>query len=256
MSGLPELQRSFSAFVWGAEKAMVAGVLQNGLATEQRLAIYRNNTRLGLTEALRSVYPVIDSLVGKDFFDRLCHSYIRRHPPQSACLLTYGDRFPEFLEAYPPVAALPYLPDSARLEWLRHEVFFEADEPGLGASDLADVSPDRYGELRFRLRAAVRFLISRYPALRIWQFNQMDCDRNGVIDLDEGGCRVMVYRTGWTVETLNLDWSQYRFLQGIRVGLALSEAVENTLMEDPSFDVTAMFEVCLSKSIFSHYSLN
>lgn len=256
MNRLRELQKNFSAFVWGGHDAPVTGIVANGFDPEQRLAIYRNNTLLGLTEALRAVYPVIDKLVGEGFFNRLSQSFICNHPPQSGCLLTFGNQFPDFLDGYRPAAHLPYLADTARLEWLRHEVYFESVEPALSLAKLADIPPDRYGELELYLHSAVRLLISRYPVLRIWQSNQPDSSGENIVDFAEGGCCVLVYRTGWNVDTVTLDWRQYRFLMELMSGLSLAEAVEDILSEYPDFDVTTMLQLCLSKSLFKDYVLN
>ncbi|MBL1264088.1 HvfC/BufC N-terminal domain-containing protein [Methylomicrobium sp. RS1] len=254
MNGLHELQRDFSAFVWAGKTGLGERIVPNGFEPEQRLAIYRNNTLIGLTQALRDVYPVIEKLVGERFFHRLGRDYIRRYPPNTGCLQTFGDRFADFLAASGDVCGQPYLPDTARLEWLRHEAYFESDRAGIDAASLADVPPERYGGLRFELHPSVRLLASRYPVRRIWEFHRENPAEDGRLDLDaEGGCRLVIFRLGWEVETAPLDSDGYRFLTGLQAGLTLSEAASGVLPNNPDFDLAALLRFCLSRSLFSEY---
>ena len=54
------------AWIWRLQ-----GIKDNQLTPQQCLSIYRNNTQLGLTEALRDGYPVLNKLVGTEFFNHL-----------------------------------------------------------------------------------------------------------------------------------------------------------------------------------------
>ena len=117
MNRLHDTQRDFSRYVLQESDHIPAGIKDNGIAPEQRLAIYRNNTRLGLVEVLREVYPVINNLVGAAFFNRLAQAYVRAHPLQSACLLGFGGQFAEVIAGFQETQGLAYLPDTARLEW-------------------------------------------------------------------------------------------------------------------------------------------
>ncbi|MGR9045734.1 MAG: HvfC/BufC N-terminal domain-containing protein [Gammaproteobacteria bacterium] len=254
MNRLLDVQRHFSDFVWRGQKSDWSGIAPNGIDPEQRLAIYRNNTLLGLTEALRGVYPVIDRLVGEAFFNRLARDFISRHRPKTGCLLSYGVQFPAFLEGFRGVADLPYLADTARLEWCCHEVFHEADAAGLDVAALARVPASAYGELHFSLHPTVRLMESAYPVLRIWQVNQTGVD-DDIIELNEGGCRLLVFRSGLDVEVMSLDTNEYRFLSGMRSDLTISEIVAEIVAGNPDFDVTAMLQLCLSKPLLTDFSL-
>lgn len=250
MNRLHELQREFSGFVFGERQTAPSGVRANGI---ERLAIYRNNTMQGLTEALGGVYPVIHKLVGCDFFQRLGRDYIRRHPPRSGCLLTFGRAFPEFLKNYRPAGGLPYLADTATLEWYRHEAYHEADGVGLKAAALAQIPETSYGSLGFRLHPAVRLLASDYPIERIWRANQEDRFDDGPIDLNEGGCRLLVFRPVWAVAMETLDLGRYRFLTGLQSGLTLMQAVSEACREDSRFDVAETLRFCFEKGLFTGF---
>jgi hypothetical protein len=253
MNRLHELQREFTGFVLGGQEMAPSGVRANGIEPDRRLAIYRNNTIQSLTEALGGVYPVIRKLVGGDFFLRLGRDYIRRHPPRSGCLLTFGREFPDFLESYRPAGGLPYLGDTARLEWYRHEVYHEADDVGLETAALAQVPEASYGGLKFRLHPAVRLLASDYPIERIWRANQKDNLDGGPIDLNEGGCRLLVFRPVLTVAMETLDLGRYRFLTELKSGLTLMQAVSDACREDSRFEVAKTLRFCFEKGLFTGF---
>jgi hypothetical protein len=255
MNGLHEVQRDFSNFVLRESRQAVAGIIANGLEPAQRLAIYRNNTLLGLTEALRDVYSVVNRVVGESFFNRLAQAYILDFPPQSGCLLTFGDQFAGFLSAFAPAQGLPYLPDVARLEWFCHEAYHEADETGLDISLLAEVPANLYGELRIQLHATARFLASGYPVLRIWQANQSGYTGDDRINLDEGGCRLLVFRPRLEVEIVQLDDAEYCFLTALCSGVTLTKAVEQVYTADPEFEVEACLQRWLGRALLTGFSL-
>jgi hypothetical protein len=100
----------------------------------------------------------------------------------------------------------------------------------------------------------VRLFASRYPVLRIWEFNQEDPAEVGRLDLaEEGGCRLVIFGLGWEVEMSPLDPDGYRFLTGLQAGRTLSEAASEILQEAPGFDLAALLRFCLSRSLFSDY---
>lgn len=255
MNGLPEIQRDFSNVVLHESRQAPAGIIANGLEPSQRLAIYRNNTLIGLTEALRDVYAVVNRLVGERFFNRLAQAYMLDCPPRSGCLLAFGGQLAGFLSDFAPAQGLPYLPDMARLEWYCHEAYHEADATGLDVSLLAGVLADLYGELQFKLHPTARFLASGYPLLRIWQSNQSSYTGDDRINLDEGGCRLLVFRPGLEVEIVQLDEAEYCFLTALNAGVTLVEAVEQGYTANPGFEVQACLQHWLGRALLTGFSL-
>lgn len=257
MNGLHEIQRHFTGVMLhdSGQAQASASIKANGLKPEQRLSIYRNNTQLGLTEALRDGYPVVDRLVGTEFFNHLASRYIHRYPPTSGCLLSFGGQFAEFIASFQPAEALPYLPDTARLEWLWHEAFHEADGTGLDVSTLANVDSNLYGELGFVLHPTARFLASNYPVLRIWQFNQADHPSDERIHLNEGRCRLLIFRPGLEVEIIPLNDTEYLFLTSLGSGLSLHQSVEQVLRKEPAFDIPASLLHWAASGLFTHFSI-
>ena len=155
------LQARFHAALWQTEPP-------EGL-DPRRFAVYRNNVQHGLSRALATRFPVIERLVGAEFFARMARVFAAAHPPATPVLLAWGKDFAAFLETFPPLAGLPYLPDVARLEWARGRAYHAADAPVANPARLGHGDPAR---LRLTLAPSVRAWASRWPALSIWRQNQ------------------------------------------------------------------------------------
>lgn len=70
MPSLHELQHDFRrSLVERDDDAAATHVLGDGLAPEQRLAVYRNTFDGNLVNALRLSYPAVHRLVGAEFFE-------------------------------------------------------------------------------------------------------------------------------------------------------------------------------------------
>lgn len=140
-----------------------------GAQTDRRFAVYRNNVQHGLSRALAARFPVIERLVGADFFAATARVFAAQHPPRTPVLLEWGGTFPGFLETFEPAVTLPYLPDVARLEWLRGRAYHAADAAPADPALLAAFRPET---LRLTLAPSVAAFASRWPALSIWAVNQ------------------------------------------------------------------------------------
>lgn len=143
--------------------------------------IHRNNWRCNLRGALRTGYPVIERLVGAKFFDYCADCYIDAQPSRSSNLEHYGAEFSLFLRDFPAAQSLPYLSDVAALEFAIEQLL---------------TSPADDGQA---------FVRSRFPILKIWQFNQPDAASDETIDLDSGGDALRVYRAGLNVLIEKVD---------------------------------------------------
>ncbi len=157
--------------------ALPAGGLPPGVTARdpaeavRRFAVYRNNVAHSLGRALAARFPVIERLLGAPFFAALAREFLTAHPPASPMLFRWGEAFPGFLRDFPPLADLPYLPDVARLEWLRGEAYHAPDAPAAGATDLA-LAAQEPAARGARLHPSARLLQARFAAVTIWQANQ------------------------------------------------------------------------------------
>lgn len=240
MVRLHNLQHDFTEAVFGEPLAGLPGAIRAGkLSPERRLAIYRNNVFANLREALRAVYPVVERLVGEDFFAHAADEFIRVCPSVSGDIEDYGEEFAAFLARFPGAAALLYLPDTARLEWACHQVFHAADRAPLPLEKLAGIPPERYGQLRFALHPASALLASGYPVHRIWETNQPDYRGDETVDLSLGAVKLLLLRRRFEVEMRPLGAGEFAMLTGFADGRTVAEVFETALAAEPGFALDA-----------------
>ncbi|NNG62362.1 DUF2063 domain-containing protein, partial [Pseudomonas fragi] len=105
------LQEAFSAAVLDSQQPCPRGLASRNGHVESRFAVYRNNVQKGLINALAFSYPVVARLVGEYFFQEMARLFIKKSPPDSPIMSTYGVRFADFIGDFEPARSLPYLAD-------------------------------------------------------------------------------------------------------------------------------------------------
>jgi len=200
---------------------------KSAVDTERRFNIYRNNIRAALTGALADNFPVVQKLVGEEFFRALAGAYIQTRMPSTPVLALYGDGFGDFIDGFPPVASLPYLGDIARLEYASQEAFTAADRDILNRQSLACHDKTTLLGLRLRLHPSLRLISSSFPIYAIWRKSTDSPE----MDIPFYGQSVLVSRRQTQVETMLLAEGGGRFfieiLSGASLGEAASAAVDN-----------------------------
>jgi hypothetical protein len=164
------------------------------------LDVYRNNYRASLINTLTATYPVIQALVGEEFFTGLVRMYLKQHASQSGNLHHYGQEFGSFLEHFGPAQEFPYLGDVARLEWRVHTARYALDAEPMNPAEFANVAPDNWPHLRLHFAPAVALVRSRWPIASIWQMHQPGAPADWQIDLDSGGEAALISRPGNQVQ--------------------------------------------------------
>ena len=83
MLPLRDLQQMMARDVLAESAGALANLIrEDGLPADRRLQVYRNNTIISLTEALKATYPVVAALVGEQFFAHAAKAFIAAHPPR------------------------------------------------------------------------------------------------------------------------------------------------------------------------------
>src|SRR2546430_14573865 len=136
MPTLLEMQAAMRQSLVHRDSAAASAMLAAQVRAE-RLDIYRNTFLLTLTRALRLCFPVVQKLVGEEFFEGAAQIFVAEHPPRSAWLDQYGSAFPDFLHAFSAAESVPYLSDVARLEWAVSGALHAPDTEPLDINRLA-----------------------------------------------------------------------------------------------------------------------
>jgi hypothetical protein len=121
-----------------------------------------------VVNAMRLTYPVVERLVGPEFFEGATRLFLEENPPRSACLNDYGGGFDAFLARLPEAAQLAYLPDVARLEWAVAQAATAEDAPTLDPAALMRFPAEALGDLRLVPHPSLRMVELASPADAIW----------------------------------------------------------------------------------------
>ncbi len=226
-------------------------ILDNGLDAQRRVNIYKNNLIISLTSALHAIYPVIQTLVGEDFFAYASKQYIEQHPSQSGNLHTFGEYFSKFLSHFSPAKELVYLPDIANLEWAYHLAFHANDEQTIDIAALTKLDNNQLSHINFQLNDSAHLIESEYPILRIWEANQESYTGDNV-NLNEGGVKLIVNRNRFDIEFTTLRNAEYAFLQSLMNDQSFTLACDSAVHYEQNINLSE----CLHKFITSHIIVN
>ena len=250
MSELLESQRGFAAALRDAEASSrtsrwLAG--DSALVT-QRLAFYRANMAASAAKALAAAYPVLQQVVGNEFFDGLARAYLRARPSTCGNLYDYGGEFAAFLAELPHAQSLPYLPDLARLEWLVHRAYGAADAKPWDPAGLMAVAPELQDEIRFEWAAGTAVMNSAYPIAHIWTIHQPEYAAEFAVDWSVAE-RALVARAGLRVTVMALEVGDAAFFIAALAGGSLDEAATAALNADPTFDLGALLARAIASNL-------
>lgn len=196
----------------------------NGSDPALRFAVYRNNVLVSLVDALAATFPVVQALVGEEFFRAMAALFVRAHPPQSRILAWYGADLADFIDRFEPAASLPYLADVARLEMARVRAYHAADATAVPPQVLqaALSQPERLATLRLGLHPSLQVRVSRYAVFSLWAAHQGTLDLASVDPyLAE---TALVYRQDVQVETLAVSPATSQFIRAVLQGESLLAA--------------------------------
>lgn len=193
----------------------------------KRFAVYRNNVKASLVAALGARFPVVERLVGSEFFRAMAVAFIDAHPPETAILSQFGKALPAFLESFEPAADLTYLPDVAELEWLRTTAYNAADATPLNATALAVIEPAAFSDLRVTLHPSLGLVISESPIVSIWATNTHD-DEVSQIAADSAAEAAIVTRPHLDVLVTAAPRATCQFIALLATGATLGAAYEFT----------------------------
>lgn len=229
-------QGAFRAALLDPTAPVPPGVIAHtAAAPDKRFAVYRNNVVVSLREALAAAFPVVQRIVGDEFFAAMAGVFVRAHPPTSPLLMHYGDDLPGFLETFPPLAELPYLADVARLERARLRAFHAADATPLAADAFAALDAQALETVRVALLPGTAIVRSAHPIVTILAMNDGDAEPAPIAEWH--GEDALVARDGFAVAVRRLPPGGAVFLDALARGDTLGAAANAAFDDAPDFDL-------------------
>lgn len=250
---LLELQRAVYRSVVACDDAEASPhIIADGIDPAARLGVYRNSFASVLANALRLSYPAVHRLVAAECFDGAARLFMEEQPPRCANLDDYGAGFPEFLARFPPIAALTYLPDVARLEWAVSRALHAQDAEPLNLARIAALAEDAQARVRFVPHPSAGLVRADYAADSIWRAVLAPDDAAlAAIDPAAGPVWLLVHRAETGVEVSRLNEGTWRFTAALFAGRALYQALD----EAQCAEAQAMLAEHLATGRFSGFSL-
>ena len=231
------LQKAFVEALLRPETPVPDGVSAATQAQRvKRFNVYRNNVHASLADAVAARFPVIERLVGEEFFRAMALVFVERYPPTSPILSQYGGTFPQFVDTFEPAQDLPYLPDVARLEWARNLAYHAADEVALEISVLGTIPPEDLDDIRLRLHPATQLIHSPFPIVSIWQTNTHD-EEVRPIGTDHGAECALVTRLALDVLVTELPSLSASCIAALSARDTLGTAVRDATTQSDAFDL-------------------
>jgi hypothetical protein len=230
-------ETSFARALLDTAQPIPSGITaHNAAIPTRRFAIYRNNVAGSLVNALKSRFPVVEKIVGEEFFAAMARIFVLARPPLTPLLATYGDEFAAFIATFDPARELVYLADVARLEAARTRAYHAADAPPFGAAEFAALDVSAVGGIRIDLHPSAEIVRSPHPIVTIWAMNSGERDLAPIENWH--GEDALVVRPYLDVDVRLLPPGGAAFLLALAGAKPLDEAAAAALTDHPEFDLS------------------
>lgn len=208
---------------------------------EQRLAIYRGNVQSIWTKTLANTFPVLQQLVGDEFFTFLALQYGRQFPSQSGDLNQFGSQFSRYLSTEAAVEDYPYFSAVAELEWQLHCAYYAENTDSIDLAQFISSAGEAAQHSRLLFHPTASLFQASYAAAQVYLAHQMQSIRTIDVPLNTS-CFALISRPQWRVELMLLDAASFSALQALQQGRELGETLERAMALDPQFDIATQLQ--------------
>jgi len=249
---LKQMQHAFACALFDSALEPQALPLFQGDAQQisQRFALYRGNLTGTWNKTLSAAYPVLQALVGDEFFSALSRQYGKTYPSQDGDLNQFGDRFADFLAHFPHVAQYPYFPDMARLEWGLHRAYYAPDVSALTLTEVGQYSASQLDQMRLIFHPACQIQVFEWAVVELWRAHQPQENQPFPEQLALRNYGLIV-RPRWQVKVLPLTCAAYTALSALYQGSPLGAALDAALDVEPEFDFASCWQQWLQHEVFT-----
>jgi hypothetical protein len=256
MSHLADLQKSCTEVLLDPSTRGSGASRDAGLHEyERHFPGDRSDVAANLMSALAARFPVVQRLVGEEFFRRMARIYVRREPPRTPALRHFGATFPAFIDSFEPTGALDYLGDMARLELARARAYHAADAEPIGPDAFAALSADQVGQTRVLLHPSVSVVKSRHPIVSIWEAHR---NPDSIVPVQCWNAETaLVARPFRSVDIWRLPPGGSELMIGLAKNLTIAEAADMARSAAPQdFDLVAHLAVLVGANIVVGFADN
>ncbi|PKF62566.1 DUF2063 domain-containing protein [Psychromonas sp. psych-6C06] len=220
---LKQLQTQFADSLFYEGDAITESIkTTQQISPDQRLQIYRNSFIMGVTEALVITYQHTSSLVGEDFFNAVCRTFILQNPPKENNIITYGKGFSCYLSALPQLQSMPYISEMARFEWaLEQTCNTPVSVLQLDLEKLGQLTEDNLANLTFSTPTQITLFESEQNIALLYEM--LIAEQVQETDLNTPCYLVLKKQPDFKIELISLDKLSFRLLQQIQAGKTLAE---------------------------------
>jgi hypothetical protein len=202
---LAELERAFFAAIarGGPIDAAARAVVSDARGSAaDRVALYSGMYFHRILDVLRGDFPSVLAVLGDDGFAGLARDYLLARPSAHPSIRNVGERLAPFLDGHAAAGEWPWLPDLARLEWARVDVFDAADAPLVTVDALRARPPESFAALPLRLIPAQARVDARFAVDEVWHAVATDA---APLSPAAGPRALIVWRLGHDVRHRALD---------------------------------------------------
>ncbi|MBI2393222.1 MAG: putative DNA-binding domain-containing protein [Deltaproteobacteria bacterium] len=192
---------------------------------DARLAVYARMYVDRLVDALSEDYPKVRVVLGDEAFVAAAERYLHAYPPHHPSIRFAGDRFPAFLAGDDP---RPWLPELARLELARLDVFDAADDTPLRLDDVRAMDPTAFAQRVLRWVRAHAIVEVAWSIDETWRAIE-EAEATRAFDFVPPAPEprtILVFRQGVVVRHRALDREEARALVAACGGIAFGDLCE------------------------------
>lgn len=250
---LESLQARVAALLSTREKSATPPIFSTKSdLLDERIAIYRANLQAIWANTLRNAYPVIDQLVGADFFAQLAILYSEQFPSQSGDLHEFGAHFSDFLKDEKSVENFPYFADVAALEWKIHRSYYAADAEVISLNDFLTKAGESASECTLQFHPAASLFGADVAAVQVYLAHQQTEVQPLEVDLQTSSF-ALVSRDVWRHQVIELNQAQFTALHALHQGYSLGDALDAAMNIDPNFSVPEALQSWFELGIFTQF---
>jgi len=259
---LAELQRNFISDCLSGKRRQDNTLLTKNIdasviSAQGLMGIYQNSAIANITHSLSLTYPVIEKLVGEDFFGAMCRKFIYLTWPKSGNMDDYGVEFADFLAEFEHAKHLLYLKDVARLEWAFHQSTLADDAPLTDWSTLALASDIL--QLKFLVTPSCSLINSVFPIDKIWHLNQQNTladTKVEITDQQHNDTFIVLFRQQLKTVLLPITVAEFTLLKAFANGEIFEQAIVAVSTQQADFSIDNSLKKFIELGIISGFIEN